>query len=137
MEIRYTEEKIFAKRTDRKTLSICWVGIWRIPNRLYKALKNSSTVVTAWSGEELVGLVRVLDDSELVAYIHYLLVNPKYQGNGIAAHLVKYIKEKYKNYLYIELMPEEKKNVPFYEKYGFKVMEGGTAMFLSNYSDKR
>ena len=42
-------------------------------------------------------------------------MNPKYQGNGIAAHLVKYIKEKYKNYLYIELMPEEKKNVPFYE----------------------
>lgn len=99
-------------------------------------MKNSSTVVTAWSGKELVGLVRVLDDSELVAYIHYLLVNPKYQGDGIAAHLVKYIKEKYKNYLYIELMPEEKANVSFYEKYGFKVMEGGTAMFLSNYSDK-
>ena len=99
-------------------------------------MKNSSTVVTAWSGEELVWLVRVLDDSELVAYIHYLLVNPKYQGNGIAAHLVKYIKEKYKNYLYIELMPDEKKNVPFYEKYGFKVMEGGTAMFLSNFSNK-
>ena len=98
-------------------------------------MKNSSTVVTAWSGEELVWLVRVLDDGELVAYIHYLLVNPKYQGNGIAAHLVKYIKEKYKNYLYIELMPDEK-NVPFYEKYGFKVMEGGTAMFLSNFSNK-
>lgn len=75
MEIRYTEEKIFAKEQIEKLfLSVGWVS-GEYPNRLYKALKNSSTVVTAWSGEELVGLVRVLDDSELVAYIHYLLVN--------------------------------------------------------------
>ena len=34
-------------------------------------------------------------------------------------------------------MPEEKKNVAFYERFGFKIMEGGTAMQICNFSDKR
>lgn len=37
--------------------------------------------------------------------------------------MIEYIKEKYKNFLYIDCMPAEKKNVAFYEKYGFSVME--------------
>ena len=41
---------------------------------------NSQTVLTAWDGERLVGLARVLDDSELVAFVHYVLVHPEYQG---------------------------------------------------------
>ena len=45
----------------------------------------------------------------------------------------QYIKEKYKNFLYIDCMPAEKKNVAFYEKYGFSVMENGTAMQICNY----
>lgn len=40
---------------------------------------NSQTVLTAWDGERLVGLARVLDDSELVAFVHYVLVHPEYQ----------------------------------------------------------
>ena len=46
---------------------------------------------------------------------------------------LKIIKEKYKNFLYIDCMPAEKKNVAFYEKYGFSVMENGTAMQICNY----
>ena len=30
-------------------------------------------------------------------------------------YTVEYIKEKYKHYLYIELMPEKRKNAAFYE----------------------
>jgi len=32
------------------------------------------------------------------------------------------IKNKYKDYLYIELMPDEKKNVSFYQKLGFNIV---------------
>ena len=42
------------------------------------------------------------------------------------------IKEKYKNFMYLELMPEDKNNVPFYEKHGFHVMENGAAMQICN-----
>ena len=97
---------------------------------------NSSTVITAWDGQRLVGLIRALDDSELVAYIHYVLVRPDYHGQGIAGKMLELVKEKYKNYLYIEGMPEESKNAAFYVKHGFKVMEDGAAIQLCNFSNK-
>ena len=90
-----------------------------ISAKLYKALMNSQTVLTVWDDARLVGLIRVLDDSEMLAQIHYVLVHPEYQGQGIAGRMVGYIKEKYKNFMYLELMPEDKNNVPFYEKHGF------------------
>lgn len=54
------------------------------PQKLYKALMNSQTVLTVWDDARLVGLIRVLDDSEMLAQIHYVLVHPEYQGRGIA-----------------------------------------------------
>ena len=45
--------------------------------------------------------------------------------------------EKYKNFLYIDGMPEDENNVPFYEKHGFQRMEHGAAIQICNYSDKR
>mgnify|MGYP000393987017 FL=1 len=42
------------------------------------------------------------------------------------------IKNKYKDYLYIELMPDEKKNVNFYQKLGFNIVKEGTLMQLCN-----
>ena len=128
MEIKYTQDKISTmEQVESLFLSVGWVS-GQYPKRLYKALLNSSTVITAWDNDRLVGLVRLLDDSEMVAYMHYVLVNPKYQGRGIAGHMIDLVKEKYKNYLYIEIMPEESKNAAFYQKHGFSIMEDGVAM---------
>ncbi|MBE6831509.1 MAG: GNAT family N-acetyltransferase [Ruminococcaceae bacterium] len=136
MKIRYTEEKNFTRdQVQELFLSVDWVS-GQYPDRLHKALQNSSTVITAWNEDRLVGLARALDDSELVAYVHYVLVHPEFQGHGIAKELLNRVKDKYKNFLYIELMPEEKKNVSFYKKLGFQVMPEGTAMLLANYSNK-
>ncbi|MGN0482834.1 MAG: GNAT family N-acetyltransferase [Lachnospiraceae bacterium] len=38
----------------------------------------------------------LIDDSELVAYIHDVLVDPVYHGRGIAGSMIKMVKEKYK-----------------------------------------
>ena len=103
------------------------------PERLYKALTHSSTVLTVWDNEKLVGLTRVLDDTAMLAQIHYVLVHPDYQGQGIAGKMIEYVKEKYKDFMYIEGMPEDKNNVPFYEKHGFSVMENGAAIQICNY----
>ncbi len=132
MQITFTKEKVFTKEQVQDLfLSVNWVS-GNYPSRLYKALKNSSTVITAWDNDKLVGLLRALDDSELVAYIHYVLVHPDYQGNGIAGTMVEMIKKKYKDYLYIEIMPEESKNARFYEKHQFKIMPDGVAMQICN-----
>lgn len=93
---------------------------------------HSQTVISAWDGERLVGLLRALDDSEMTAFIHYVLVNPEYQRQGIAGTMVEMAKEKYKDYLYIEIMPDKEKNACFYEKHGFKRVPGGVALQICN-----
>ena len=131
----YTEEKIFTKEPVQQLfLSVNWIS-GKYPERLYKALMNSSTVLTVWDEKKLIGLTRVLDDSEMLAQIHYVLVDPDYQGMGIAGKMIEYIKEKYKDFMYIDGMPEDKKNVPFYQKHGFSLMENGAAIQICNYEN--
>ncbi len=134
--IRFTEDKCFTQDDVQGLfLSLNWVS-GQYPTRLYKALMHSSTVVTAWDGDKLVGLARLLDDSEMVAFMHYVLVHPGYQGRGIARTMLEMVKEKYKDYLYIELMPEDRANASFYEKHGFHTMPDAIAMQLCNFSNK-
>ena len=131
----YTEEKKFTKeQVQQLFLSVNWIA-GKYPERLYKALMNSSTVLTVWDEKKLIGLTRVLDDSEMLAQIHYVLVDPDYQGMGIAGKMIEYIKEKYKDFMYIDGMPEDKKNVPFYQKHGFSLMENGAAIQICNYEN--
>lgn len=131
--LKYTEEKIFTQeQVQQLFLSINWVS-GNYPKRLYKALMNSSTVLTVWDDDFLVGLIRVLDDTEMLAQIHYVLVHPDYQGKGIVSKMLGYIKEKYKGFMYLEVMPEDKNNVSFYKKNGFSLMENGIAMQICNY----
>ena len=102
------------------------------PERLFKALQHSDTVISAWDGGHLVGLVRVLDDTEMVAYMHWVLVDPAYHGQHIGSHLVELVKAKYRDYFLLEVMPEESKNAPFYQKHGFHLMDDGRAMQIVN-----
>lgn len=137
MKIEFTEQKKFTQEQVQELfLSVGWIS-GQYPVRLYKALTGSSTVITVWDGDRLVGLVRALDDGELTAYIHYVLVNPEYHGHGVASRMTELIKEKYHDYLYIEVMPEERKNAAFYQKCGFTLMEDGAALQICNFADKR
>lgn len=132
MNIHYTEEKNFTpKQVEELFLSVHWLS-GKYPDKLYQALCNSSTVISAWDGSRLVGLVRISDDGVMTAYMHYVLVHPDYHGHGIAGMMVNMIKEKYKDYFYLEIMPEESKNAAFYERFGFHIMEDGVAMQICN-----
>ena len=64
----------------------------------------------------------------MVAFLHYLLVRPDYQGNGIAAQLLTITKKRYKDYLYINIMPDERQNISFYQRHGFTLLDDGAAM---------
>ena len=132
----YKRKKFTKEQVQKLFLSVHWIS-GNYPDRLYKALMNSSTVLTVWDDEKLVGLTRVLDDIEMLAQIHYVLVHPDYQRKGIAGKMLAYIKEKYKNFMYIEVMPEDKNNVPFYTKHGFSVMENGAAIQICNYNNQQ
>lgn len=111
--------------------SVGWLSA-NYPNRLKKALDNSETVFTAWDGDRLVGLVNAIDDSELTAYVHYLCVDPAYQGQGIGKELLQRIKDKYKDYLYIILIAENDQLVKYYSQNGFEYIDGRYVFVVEN-----
>ena len=109
-------------------LSVEWSS-GHYPDKLVVAMKNSDTVFSAWDNGRLIGLINVLDDSVMTAYVHYLLVNPEYQGQGTGKELLRLVTEKYKDYLRIVLIAENDKIV-FYENCGFKKSIEDTPMFI-------
>ena len=128
MDIKFKETKEFTKeQLDQLFLSVNWKS-GKYPDRLVKAMKNSSHVISAWDGDKLVGLIRSLDDGETVAFIHYLLVHPSYQNYHIGKELMERLMDKYKDILYVKIMPSDPKTIPFYERFGFKQYDNYSAM---------
>ena len=128
--ITYKIDKIFQeKELEDLFSSVNWLSA-NYADRLVKALQNSETVISAWDDEKLVGLINAIDDGELTAYVHYLLVNPEYQKMGIGRELIERLKKKYEGYLYLILIAENKDVQHFYEKMGFTAEENATPMVI-------
>ena len=91
MEIEYRQTKDFTiVELKRLFMSVNWES-GKYPEKLVRAMHNSTRVISAWDGNRLVGLVRALDDGETIAFLHYLLVEPAYQGHHIGDELMKRI----------------------------------------------
>lgn len=134
--IKYRHTKEFEEKQIGDLFnSVGWFS-GKHPEKLKIAFQNSSRVISAWDNDTLIGLIRGLDDGIWQATIDCLLVHPNYQGKGIASMLLKTILDEYKDFLYVDVVPEEKKNVTFYEKHGFNIMPEGTAMQLRGKSWK-
>ena len=128
MTIEYKQTKEFtAAQLQNLFLSVNWES-GKYPDKLVNAMLNSTRVISAWDGNKLVGLVRALDDGETVAFLHYLLVDPAYQGHHIGDNLMKQIMSFYENLLYVKIMPSDPKTIPFYEQYGFRQYDNYSAM---------
>ena len=132
IEYRYTKD-FDEKQIEELFLSVSWSS-GKFPNKLKMALHNSSKVISAWDGEKLIGLIRGLDDGIWQATIDCLLVNPGHQGIGIASTLLKRLLDDYKEFCYVDVVPDEKKNVEFYLKHGFDFMTEGTPMQIKGTS---
>lgn len=76
-----------------------------------------------------------MDDGETVAFIHYLLVDPQYQGLHIGDMLMRRLMEYLDKILYVKIMPSDPKTIPFYERYGFKQYENDSAMEIKNFAN--
>lgn len=134
MAIEYTDEKRFTQEQVSELFkSVGWQSA-QYPDRVYRALMGSDTVISAWDGDQLAGLARVIDDGSMLAYMHWVLVNPKYQGMHVGSGLAQRIKQHYADYMFLEVMPEESKNAPFYRRHGFTLMEDGRAMQIVTHS---
>ncbi|MEY2333186.1 GNAT family N-acetyltransferase [Acidithiobacillus ferrianus] len=57
-------------------------------------VKNSNLMVTAWHGEELVGIARSMTDFHYACYLSDLAVHGKYQKTGVGKKLQVITQEK-------------------------------------------
>lgn len=131
MEIEYIFEKYF--NTDELAelfISVGWES-GKFPDKLSKALHNYQYVLSARVNGRLVGLISALDDGYLNAYIHYLLVNPLYQKNGIGQHLIDEAKNYYKSFYKLFLIAETSVQ-NFYDNLGFERDNNSLPMMILN-----
>lgn len=74
--------------------SVGWSAYTQDNPDLTSLLEGAKHYLTAWDGERLIGLIRVVGDGVYIAYIQDVLVHPDYQRQGIGKYLMqKMLKE--------------------------------------------
>jgi GNAT superfamily N-acetyltransferase len=59
------------------------------PDRIAKMLEHGNIIITAWSGDLLVGVSRALSDFAFCCYLSDLAVDKDYQHKGIGKKLIE------------------------------------------------
>ena len=131
MEIEYKDIREFsAEELQRLFLSVEWSS-GHYPERLVRAMRGFSTVYSAWDGNTLIGMICVMDDGDMNAYVHYLLVHPDYQDRAVGRTLVDLVKRKYADYLRIAVIAYNAET-DFYRNCGFVPSEDSSPMFITS-----
>lgn len=116
------KDDIIPEREDLLTLynDVEWSAYTSQPDQLVAGLENSLKVWTAWDGDQLVGLGRVVGDDQTIIYLQDLLVLKAYQGQGIGSRLIQTILAEYESVRqFILLTGNDENTVNFYQKNGF------------------
>jgi len=129
--MRYSDDKSFTSADLQQLFVAVGWSSGQYPDKLVTAMANSHTVLSAWDGDTLVGLVNVLSDGVMTAYIHYLLVLPQYQGRGIGKTLISRVLEQYADYARKVLIAYDAE-VGFYQHLGFVGHDDKTPMFVTH-----
>ena len=132
MGVEYKDTQNFQpKELQDLFLSVKWES-GQYPEKLVIAMESSRTVFSAWDNDKLIGLVNALDDGVMTAYVHFLLVDPAYQSKGIGKELLRLVADKYRDYLRIVLISDEKET-GFYLNSGFEAVKDVTVMFINRF----
>ncbi|MEA4811018.1 MAG: GNAT family N-acetyltransferase [Anaerolineaceae bacterium] len=104
--------------------SVEWKAYTRDPALMALILPNSLYYRSAWAGENLAGLIRVVGDGLSIIYIQDLLINPRYQSQKLGKNLLVHVIEKYSHVRQIVLITDNlEKNRKFYEACGLRQAE--------------
>lgn len=61
--------------------------------RLQRMLEHADITITAWDGNQLVGLARAITDFSYCCYLSDLAVQKEYQQNGIGRNLIRHLRD--------------------------------------------
>ena len=100
--------------------SVGWTTYTKEPQELALAVRQSLRVVTAWDGEILVGLARVVGDGVTVIYLQDILIAPEHQRRGIGRSLMHEVFAPFGHVRqHVLLTDDEPRQRAFYESLGF------------------
>jgi len=123
-KVEFKRNKYYSlKELEELFSSVNWKSAEK-PEMLQKAFLNSSHVIGAFYGNTLLGIIRSMDDFCWSANIDCLIVNPTYQKIGIGSKLLEELLFDLKEVHYINVCPDSKEMVHFYNKFGFKTING-------------
>lgn len=91
----------------------------RDPRDISQSFHKSTYVLFAYDDDTLVGFGRTLDDGRYYGLIVDVVVRPAYQNRGIGSHIVQYLKDCCKGFIFVTLTSAPGKE-EFYEKLGWK-----------------
>ncbi|WP_449355621.1 GNAT family N-acetyltransferase [Virgibacillus natechei] len=130
MAISFNDIKNFkVEQLEKLYNDVQWYAYTEDLEVLKQAVSQSLDVISAWDGEELVGLIRVVGDGLTIIYIQDILILKAYQNQGIATQLMQQILNKYGNVRQKVLLTEEATDVRhFYEKSGFQSCDKGSSV---------
>ena len=94
-------------------------------------LQHANLVVTAWDGELLIGIARMLTDFGYVGYLADLAVRGSYQRQGIGIELMKLTREKMGPRSTLVLLAAPKA-ATYYPKIGFQRHESAWTLTQSD-----
>ncbi|MFJ8263854.1 GNAT family N-acetyltransferase [Rummeliibacillus sp. NPDC094406] len=136
MEINFNNSKnINIEQLEKLYNDVQWYAYTNDLIVLQQAISQSLDVISAWDGEELVGLIRVVGDGLTIIYIQDILVLNAYQNQGIATQLMQQILKKYSKVRQKVLLTEEAPDVRhFYEKNDFQSCDKGSTVAFAKLS---
>ena len=119
--------KVKYNKLNAKDFIYLWNSVWDeapTEKQVELAMNNTLFRVSAYDGEKLIGMARVIGDKGLNYYIKDVVVIPEYQKKGVGKLLVSELMKIINDNgvkgteIFVELcaMP---KVIPFYEKLGF------------------
>ena len=114
--------------------AVGWSMYTRDPKKLERAIAQSLSVLGAYDGDRLVGLIRAVGDGETILFIQDLLVLPSYQRQGIGRQLVDALVDQFPQVRQRVLLTDDQPQTrAFYENIGF--VQGSKVGVIAFYQD--
>jgi len=113
-------------KTVSETLKIVDMG-YHEPDTHKKAFEASYTTIFVYDTDRLIGFGRAISDGVYQAAVYDCAVNPEYQGKGIGKLIIQKIMQQVSNCTVVIYASPGKEG--FYQKYGFRKMKTGMALF--------
>lgn len=111
-----------------------WSAYTKDVNTLKEAIKNSLYVLTAWDGDKLVGLIRLVGDGKTIIYIQDILVLKAYKQKKIGSSLVQKALDNYKKVRQVVLLTADNQETrSFYESLDFESCDKGKLVSFAKF----